>query len=151
MTRPTTQPPEPSTHTPLPPDLADRPATAAMSRPVIVVSATATLTEALGLLTAARVRHLVLVGDDLRCQGVIVDRALASEWARDPAGFGDRTVGEIVDRVAPTVPVNASVADAAKAMQRYQLDAVVVVEARGMALGIITATDLIALLAAGKR
>jgi CBS domain-containing protein len=126
---------------------ADRPVTEAMSHPVISVSIAATLTRALRMLAAGQVRHLVVMGADSRCPGILADRTLAAEWARDPIGFGRRRVRDVLDPTTPTVSVSSTVAAAARAMQRYQTDAVAVLDSAGRVLGILTATDLVRVLA----
>lgn len=125
----------------------DRSVAVVMSKPVLVVRATATLPEALALLAAAKVRHLVVLTEEARYHGVLVDRVVASEWARGPVGFERRTVGQVADTGTPSVPPTATVAEIARAMHRCETDAVVVVEVTGQPVGIVTATDLIGLLA----
>ena len=126
---------------------AGRSVTTCMSSPVIEVRAEATLTAALELLYAAGVRHLVVVDSTGRCQGMLADRAIAAEWARDPANFATRRTGEILTPCVPTVPISASVADAARRMRLFPTGAVLVVAADGRPAGIVTATDLVAVLA----
>jgi CBS domain-containing protein len=121
-----------------------------MSRPVIVVSRDATLTAALKLMVAGRLRHLAVVDDSGRCLGALADRAIAAEWAHDSTGFGGRRVREVLEPAVSLVPVTASIATVAGVMRRTRTDAVVVVEAGGRPVGIVTATDLIALLAADE-
>jgi CBS domain-containing protein len=132
--------------------IAGRPVAVSMSRPVLAVTVEVTLGRALELLaTAGGVRHLVVVDVHGRCAGVLADRALCAEWARDPVGFEHRLVQEVIDTVAPVVLVTSTVGAAASAMQQHHTDAVAVVDDQRRVQGILTAGDLIALLAADPR
>jgi CBS domain-containing protein len=121
-----------------------------MSHPVIKVSGDATLTAALELMVAGRLRHLAVVDGSDRCVGALADRAIAAEWAHSPVEFGGRLVRDVLEPGVSVVPATASVATVAGVMRRTHTDAVVVVDPAGRPAGIVTATDLIALLAAGE-
>ena len=146
----------PSTTTRLaaPPDtLDDDPLlTAVMSREVVALDAEARLPTALHVMATTGVRHLPVV-ERGRCLGVLVETDLIRSLAQDSRPFGSAALGTAVTapvrqlhRPAPQLPPTARVSDAARHMATDVSDAVLVVE-HGRVLGIVTATDLVRLLA----
>ena len=133
---------------------ASRAATGLMSRPVVAVRADCGLSEALRLLVAHGLRHLAVVDGAGRCRGVLADRAVAAAWARDPLGLDRWRAADVLPAV-PAVPAvldaGATVGEVARFMHHHQVDAVAVVAGEGQPVGIVTATDLINLLAAGPQ
>jgi CBS domain-containing protein len=128
-------------------DLRDCPVVSLMSTPVRCIRGSATFDEALHGLAQAGVRHLAVVDHDGRFRGVLTDRQVAAEWARHPMGFGMLPVATVCVGHQPVVSRSASIAEAAQVMRHCDSDAVVVVEPDGRPAGILTTTDLIALLA----
>ncbi|MEJ3747035.1 CBS domain-containing protein [Actinomycetes bacterium KLBMP 9797] len=126
---------------------AGRPVTDVMSRPVASVPEDTLLGDALRLMVQSRHRHLVIVDSAGRCVGVLVDRAVAAAWAHDPMSLDRLRVGAIMRPTAEPVRSRAKARDAARAMRDSGTDAVVVVDEEGAPVGIVTGTDLIALLA----
>jgi CBS domain-containing protein len=159
VTRPTTaadgagatSAPEASTGVEIRDSVAARPVADVMSQPVVAVTPDMNLSQALQTLTAAgHMRHLVVLSEHGRCLGVLSDRALAAEWARDPADFGTRLVREVVDFGAPVAQLTDPVSAAARTMLRTGTDAVAVADSNDRVQGILTATDLVALLGTGR-
>ena len=107
---------------------ASRAVTGLMSRPVVAVRADCGLSEALRLLVAHGLRHLAVVDGAGRCRGVLADRA-----------------------VAAALDAGATVGDVARFMHHHRVDAVAVIGGQGQPVGMVTATDLINLLAAGPQ
>jgi len=130
---------------------ASRAATGLMSRPVVAVRADCGLSEALRLLVAHGLRHLAVVDGAGRCRGVLADRAVAAAWARDPLGLDRWRAADVLPSVAAALDAGATVGDVARFMHHHQVDAVAVVAGEGQPVGIVTATDLINLLAAGPQ
>jgi CBS domain-containing protein len=128
-------------------EFAARLVRSAMSRPVLAITSDASLDRALELLTATTLRHLAVVDEERRCVGVLADRALAAAWARDPADFGRHLVREVLAPELPLVPATFTVGAAAQLMLRRGTDALVVVDRDRRVLGILTATDLVGLVA----
>jgi|SRR5215207_6469608 len=128
-------------------ELAAQLVRSAMSRPVLAITSDASLDRALELLTATTLRHLAVVDEERRCVGVLADRVLAAAWARDPADFGRHLVREVLSPELPLVPATLTVGAAAQLMLRRGTDALVVVDRDRRVLGILTATDLVGLLA----
>lgn len=120
-----------------------------MSTPVVTVSTQETLWEAWGLLYRSGFRHLVVV-EGMRCVGVIDDRRIVVEWPLGPAAPHRRTVGEILSRRVRAVVAATPVHDVARIMLEERADAVPVVTERGEILGLVTASDVLAQVAAGK-
>jgi CBS domain-containing protein len=117
-----------------------------MSRPVLSVSGTDSLATALALLVGSGLRHLVVIGDAGECLGVLPDRAIVAVWAQDPAVLDRVRVRQVLAAVAPTVTPDDSVSSAAVIMHRFTVDAVAAVDSEGAVVGVLTTTDLIALL-----
>lgn len=127
--------------------LAGRAIEQVMSSPPCCVSSSTTLGDALAGMARERLRHLVVNDDGGRCVGVLADRAIAAAWAAEPGTLSNRRVSSVLDCVPAVVGVDATVVDAARLMHTACVDAVAVVDARGVAVGIVTGSDLVALLA----
>lgn len=128
--------------------LTTRTAADIMSTPVASICEDAPLGEALRTMVRLRRRHLAVVGADGRCTGVLADRTVAAEWARNPASLSVRRVGTALARPPAVVGPQAKVADIARLMTATGIEAVAVADVRGYPLGIVTGMDLVALLAA---
>ena len=119
-----------------------------MSSPVVTVSKHETLWDAWGLLYRSGLRHLVVL-DGTRCVGVIDDRRIVAEWPLGPATPHRRTVSEVMSRrcrvVIPATPISV----VARIMLDERTDAIPVVTDAGDILGLITATDIVNLVASG--
>lgn len=127
--------------------LAWRPVSEVMSRPACCVRTSTTLGDALAVMVRERLRHLVVTDEGGRCVGVLADRAVVAAWAAEPAALSYRRVSSVLDRTPAVVAADAAVVDAARLMRTACVDAVAVVDARGMAVGVVTGSDLVALLA----
>jgi CBS domain-containing protein len=127
--------------------LAARPVTEAMSSPVFAVGADVPFAEALEVLVRTGRRHLAVVDGAGRCVGVLADRAVAAAWAHDPGALARVPVAAGLDPDPAVVGRDARVGDAARLMRAAGVDAVVVVDPAGLPVGIVTGSDLIALLA----
>jgi len=121
--------------------------TSVMSRPAVAVREYDTLAEALRAYAVAGIRHLAVLNADDRCVGLLTDRTLAATWVRHPMMFEELTVAKVLDGPQPLLRPDATIAQAARLMHGCGTDAVVVVNGFGEALGVLTAGDLIALLA----
>jgi CBS domain-containing protein len=126
--------------------------TTVMSRDVVAIDAEARLPTALHVMATTGVRHLPVV-ERGRCLGVLVETDLIRSLVQDTRPFGSTALRTAVTaplrqlhRPAPQLPPTARVSDAARHMATDVSDAVLVVE-HGSVLGIVTATDLVRLLA----
>jgi CBS domain-containing protein len=142
MTRPTT--------TPLaaPPEILDDDPllTSVMSRDVVAIDAEARLPTALHVMATTGVRHLPVV-DRGRCLGVLVETDLIRSLTQG-SSFDTGLTAVVWQLFRPTsqLPPTARVSDAARCISADVSDAVLVAD-HGRILGIVTATDLVHLLA----
>lgn len=131
------------------PSSAERPVHDVMTRPVVAVLLDTSTWDALSAMVRTGLRHLVVVDSTDRCLGVLSDRTVAAAWAHDPVMFGDVRVAELVDPEPAVLPADATIRQAAAVMHALRVDAVVVTDELDRPLGIVTSSDLVALLAAG--
>jgi CBS domain-containing protein len=136
-------------HLAAPPEVLDDdpPVTAVMTRLVVAIDAAARMPTALHLMTTAGVRHLPVL-DRGRCVGMLVETDLIRCLA-EPAGLLavalTRTAAEL-RRPPLELPPTARASEAARRMSGDTSDAVLVTD-HGRVLGIVTATDLVRMLA----
>jgi CBS domain-containing protein len=128
-------------------DLRDVPVVTVMSSPALAVPATALFDEVLRTLVANGVRHLAVVDEAGRCVGLLADRVVAAEWVGRPMAFGRRIVADDCSEIQPIVGRDATVVVAARVMRHCGTDAVVVVDDGRRPVGVLTGSDVIALLA----
>ena len=152
----TTRPPtNPSTADPstarraTPPEVldSDPPVTTVMTRDVVTVAAEARVPTAIHLMAAHGVRHLPVV-DRGQCVGMLVETDLIRMLAKAPGPLRTAetlTVGEL-RRPSRQLPPTARISDAARQMSLDASDAVLIID-QGHVLGIVTATDLVRILA----
>jgi CBS domain-containing protein len=150
-TRPPTSPSTtgPSATNATPPEVLDDdpPVTAVMTRRVVTIDAAARVPTALHLMTTTGVRHLPVL-DRGRCVGMLVETDLI-RCLTQPAGLLavaiTRTAAEL-RRPPVELPPTARASEAAQRMSSDTYDAVLVTD-HGRVLGIVTATDLVRMLA----
>lgn len=115
----------------------------AMSRPVLTIDATESLWDAWQLLSVSGLRHLAVV-DDEHCVGVISDRNILSDVPVSQERMRARPVGQVVSPgTNRSVREGEHLAEVARMMARYSMEAVPVVDPRGRLVGIITGSDLV--------
>jgi CBS domain-containing protein len=131
----------------VPSTLASKPVTTIMSSPVACIDGSTSLGEALQIMVRRGLRHLAVVDTAGRCMGVLSDRTIAAAWAANPTNLHAQTAAAVVDRTPPILDTTAKVLQAARLMRRSATDAVVIVDPTGTAAGIVTGSDLVALLA----
>ncbi len=127
--------------------LATRPVTEVMSSPVLSVEVDVPLGDALEAMVRTGRRHLAAVDGAGRCLGVVSDRAVAAVWANDHTALSRLTVAATLDADPAVAGADVLVVDAARLMRARGVDAVVITDADARPVGIITGSDLIALLA----
>jgi CBS domain-containing protein len=125
----------------------DPPLSTVMTRDVVMIDAEARLPTALQIMASTAVRHLPVVDGD-RCLGVLVETDLIRCLAAAPHPFATAAATSVrrLYRAAPELPPTARVSDAARYMSADVSDAVLITDQRRV-LGIVTATDLVRLLA----
>jgi len=117
-----------------------------MSSPVAVISADESLWLAALRLETEPHSHLVVL-DDRRPVGVIDQGILAQSWPLGPFTARHRAVGQITPGRVHTVLPEVSAARVASIMLTDGVDVVPVVDRRGNAVGLVTARQLIRLVA----
>lgn len=120
-----------------------------MSRMLLTVSPDQHILLAWELLVAAGVHHLPVV-ENGRCLALLDDRVLAREWAVGPLSQAQRTVRELCAGPAPSVSPDTPVGRVAYLMHLTDSDAVTVIDNQRL-VGLVTAHDLIAILAGAPR
>lgn len=127
--------------------LARQPIAKVMTRPPVIVSDRELLDDALVRMISSGLRHLVVVDETGRCVGVLSDRAITAVWATDFNALTVRTVASALGPEPATISVLDEVIDAAMLMRAAGIDAVAVTDTEGRPVGIVTGSDLVALLA----
>jgi acetoin utilization protein AcuB len=113
-----------------------------MQSRVITVTPYTGLAEALGIVRARGIRHLVAVdGDGLA--GIVSDRDLKQAGALDPRP-DEWTIGDIMTRPVITIEPGAPIEDAAHLMLAEKISALPVTRG-GRLVGIVTETDVLRL------
>ncbi len=112
-----------------------------MSADVVWITAQHTLNEAFATMTQFNVYHLPVV-EEQKVVGLISKKELFRHVVDGSCAAGPAVVGAAMQRDVFTCPRHCAVAKVARAMLRFQLDAVPVVS-RGELVGIITATDIL--------
>ncbi|MFC4907113.1 HPP family protein [Actinomadura gamaensis] len=128
--------------------LDHRPVADLMTTDLLTVTPDESALMAWELMCRANVHHLPVVDDTGRFVGTVEMRTLIDRW--EPAGPGRsrrpvRTV--LPSGPAPAVPPQADIGAAARVMLDEGADHVAVVDAEGRLCGLLTAHDLIAMLA----
>ena len=121
-----------------------------MSAPVVAVSVEDDLWTAWTALYQGGFRHLVVL-DGARCVGVVDDRRIVQEWPLGLFRSNRLTVGDVIRRRVRCVLADTTVPQVARIMLREQTDAVPVVNQRGEIVGLVTASDLLSVLADAAR
>jgi CBS domain-containing protein len=125
----------------------DLPIAEVMRRPVVTVDEHCSAGLALRELLICGIRHLVVVDSSGRGVGMLADRILAACWADRPGALDSTNVVALISDRKPFVSADASISSAAGVMRDCGLDAVAVLDAAGLPIGVLTTTDLMALIA----
>ena len=120
-----------------------------MTTPVIAVTVDHSVAAAWEAMRARRLHHLVVLGE----QGLVAvldDRTLAAHWpAGGPEAAHSARVGELASRGVRSVRPDQPATAVARLMAEGHCDAVPVVTAAGMLVGLVTAADLVTAVARG--
>ena len=118
-----------------------------MSSPTLTVTPDASLWEAWRLMMQSGLRHLV-VCDGEGVAGVIDDRTVFAQWPMGPLALRRSRVGEVMSPRTTCVEDDADLQTVAAIMSADGVDAVPVIDADRMVVGIVTKSDLTAAVAA---
>ena len=120
----------------------------AMSSPAGVIDADESMCQAALRLSDGSDRRLVVL-DHGRLVGLIDKKVLTEHWPYLPFLARERTVRTIVAGRVHAVMPHVTISRVAAIMHTEGIDAVPVVDRRGTVLGVVTATEIIRLLARG--
>ena len=121
-----------------------------MSTPVVAVTTEHSLAAAWEAMRQRRVHHIAVL-DDWGLAAVLDDRRVAAEWPMGgPEAAHRRRVGDVVRRGIRSVLPEAPAPAVARVMIEDRCDAVPVVTADGVLIGLVTSTDLVAAVASGS-
>jgi CBS domain-containing protein len=120
----------------------------AMSGPAEVIDADESMWQAALRLSSGSQRWLVVL-DAGRLVGVIDERRLTDHWPCVPFAAQERTLRTIVPAPVHAVMPHVTISRVAAIMHFEGIDAVPVVDRRGKVLGLVTATEIIRLVARG--
>jgi predicted transcriptional regulator len=94
------------------------------------------------LITQSGVHHVPVL-ENGHCIGLLAERDLALEVARNPLGEHRRLVRELIDDRPASVGVGEPVAEIAALLLRTEKDAVLVQDDAGRLIGLVTGRDLL--------
>lgn len=119
------------------------------TREVVGIAGTASLREAAALMCEQHVGALVVVtGDDpSKVVGVVTDRDLALEVLGRDAAKADLRIGDLVSGAPLAVPGTATVREAVASMEQAGVRRLLVVDADGGVIGLVSSDDLLAAIA----
>ena len=117
-----------------------------MTAPVVAVQSHDTFWHAWELLSRTGLRHLVVM-EDRRCVGVLDERYVLRECCTTHVVPERRQIRETMTGTVHAVLDDAPVSEVARTMLRYGLDVVAVLTEHGAVSGVITAGNLVSLLA----
>jgi CBS domain-containing protein len=119
-----------------------------MSVALVTVAEDESVLMAWEILQRTGFHHLPVVAGDGRCLGLIERSELAVQCAMPATALDERYVGDLVAGGPPAlVHDDADVAHAARVMTEAGVDALPVLDWSGVFVGLVTARDLVALLA----
>jgi CBS domain-containing protein len=108
-----------------------------------------TLNRSLQVLAIADLHHVAIVDTEGRYVGLLSDRTVAAAWLHYPMEFARlRAIDVAAVPQDPVVAAGATVREAALAMHMCGTDAVVVIDEDQRPIGVLTAADLVTLIAA---
>jgi len=120
---------------------------AAMTRTVSCLSPNQTLREAYDLMTESGFRHVPIVEDDV-LNGIISDREIllrAGINADGGVAVPDSPIADAMTKNLITCGPTALISDIANVMIESKIDAMPVTDSEGNMLGLVTSTDILAL------
>jgi CBS domain-containing protein len=119
-----------------------------MSRVLVTVEPSETPLMAWELMRRSQIRHLPVVDRDGHVEGVVTRELIATCWGGGPATLERQTVGELIGHARrPRVCLDTPLPQIAATMLDARCDAVPVVSENGTLLGLITAVDMLAVIA----
>lgn len=116
----------------------------------VSVTETESVAAAWELLARGNFHHLPVVRRG-RCVGVLDDRVLLRAWRPGDLGRAHRRVSELLLPTFVTVSPTDPVSEVAATLCNHSIDAAPVIDGTGLMLGLVTASDLVRVLAGHLR
>ncbi len=120
------------------------------NREVVIVSKNEPVTEVIELMRSHHVGDVVVIdkqGDRVLPVGILTDRDIVLEIMAEDVDPNTIDVGDVMSYELVTIPENTPLMDTIKYMRTKGVRRMPVVDQQGSLLGIITADDILALLA----
>ncbi len=115
------------------------------TRPVVTISARATVQEAARLMRQKKVGALVVIGSD-KPTGIVTDRDIAMGVVAEGLDANQVPVGDIMRRNPTVIREDKGVLDALKTLGDHGIRRLPVVDKHGKLIGIVALDDLVLLL-----
>ena len=134
--------------TTVPADVRDVPVSDVMSPTVVAVRADCHLSVAMDRFAGTGLHHLVVVDGESRVAGLLTRERIAAAWL-EPHSRRPIRVQDVVEAGGVVLAPRTSVREAARLMLDHGMHALPVVRGDGALVGVLSWTDLVALLATG--
>lgn len=129
----------------------ERPVAEVMATDVLTVAPAETALMAWELMRQGGYHHVPVVDDDGRCLGVLDAETMAAAWEGGGPDHMRKPVGALVGgSTLPAIGTADTVAAAARIMLTARIDHALVTDGDGRLVGLVTAHDLVVLLAGEK-
>jgi CBS domain-containing protein len=126
--------------------LSRRPIVEVMTVPAPIVADNVPLVEAAATMVRLGVHHAAVVDRHGQCLGILDDRTAVSTWSTERSSMARQTVASALSAIPAIIAANAVVSQAAQLMLTSRVDALAVTDQRDRPVGVLTKSQLIALL-----
>ncbi len=130
--------------------LSRRPIAEVMTVPAPIIADNVPLVEAIATMVRLGVSHAAVVDRRGRCTGVLCDRAAISRWSTDRTITSRHTVASVLPAIPAVISASAVVMQTARFMLAAGVDGLAVADPLGRPVGVVTQSDLIALLSESR-
>ena len=115
-----------------------------MSAPVLTIELSDSLWDAWQMLSVSGLRHLIVLGRDSECLGVLSDRQILAEIPATSDHLGSLHVSDLISQTTRVfLTPEHTPRQAAALMREHDLEAMPVCDDHGKIIGIVTQTDLV--------
>lgn len=126
--------------------MEDVPVERYVSSPLLTIDVDADLAEAARAIREVGIKSVAVTDEDCEPEGILTSTDVV-EMAADDRRPSEATVGDYATTDVVTVSTDATVREAARRMREHDAHHLPVVDEAGSAVGILSATDLVALVA----
>lgn len=130
--------------------MEDAPVSRYMSSPLLTIEADADAADAAQAIQEVGIKSVVITAEGCTPEGIITSADFVAMAAADRRP-SETTVAEYATTDVTTIPAGANVAQAAETMREHGVTHLPVVDGDGSAVGIITASDFITIVAGEER